>query len=400
MNFLSERIRKIPESETLSLVAKANKLRAEGKKVISFAAGELDFPTPSNIIEETISAIRGGNWKYSPSSGLPDLRKAIAKYVSQKTGVRVSEGNVAVTSGAKQAIFNTLFSVIDNGDKVIVISPYWVSYPAMVTLAGGIPVIVDSKQENGFKISKEDIEACIKDHNPKAIIINSPSNPTGSIYSQEELLEIYESCKKRNIFIISDEIYSSLVYDGARHFSVLNVAGKITDEISVIDGMSKSFAMTGWRIGWLIGASPLVQNVSKMTAQTTSCAVTFIQRGCIKSLLEGDDPSIKWKDELQTRRDKMVSLINSSGLVSCHKPAGAFYIWVDVSQILSKKLPSGKIVETSSNLSEYLIEDGNLIAVPGSAFGREGFLRFSFAVSMEEIEEGVKRFIQSIKKLN
>jgi aspartate aminotransferase len=400
MSIISGRIKKIPPSETLALVARAAQLRAEGKKVISFAAGELDFPTPPTVVDGTLEAIRAGLTKYAPSAGLPELRRAAAACMSRQTGVAVKDENVAVTVGAKQALFNVLLSVLDPGDRVLVLSPYWVSYPAMVSLAGGIPVIYPSRPDGGFKVTGREIAPLIDERGPKAIIVNSPSNPTGAVYSPEQYRDVYETCRKANVFVISDEIYSTLTYDGLAHCSALHMENGVTDSACVVDGMSKSFAMTGWRIGWLVGTPELVGAVSKVSAQTTSCAVTFIQKGCAEALGIKDEAREGWTKQLQARRDRLVSLVNASGHVTCHKPQGAFYVWVDVRSILSRRLPGGKPVGDSAGLSSWLIDDAALVVVPGAAFGCEGFMRFSFAVSMEEIEEGVGRFLRSVAKLS
>jgi aspartate aminotransferase len=270
----------------------------------------------------------------------------------------------------------------------------------MVSLAGGVPVIHASKPEKGFKVTGEEIAPLIAEHRPRAIIMNSPSNPTGAVYSPEQCRSVYEACTKANVFIISDEIYSTLTYDGLEHCSALHMEKAVTERACVVDGMSKSFAMTGWRIGWLVGTAELVGAVSKVSAQTTSCAVTFIQKGCVAALGGKDGAMEEWKKELQARRDRLVALVNASGHSVCQKPQGAFYVWVDVRGLLARRLPGGEPVQDSARLSSWFVDDCALIVVPGAAFGCEGFMRFSFAVSMEEIEEGVERFLRSAAKLS
>lgn len=400
MSLLSRKIQEIPPSATLALVAKAAQLRAEGKRVISFAAGELDFPTPEPIVAGTIEALHGGLTKYTPSGGLPDLRRAAAGYMSRQLEADIREENVAITLGAKQGIFNVLVSILNPGDKVIILSPYWVSYPSMVTLAGGKGIIVDTKPEEGFKASGNDIASLAEKEKPRAILMNSPSNPTGAVYSPQEMRSIHDVCRKENIFIISDEIYSNILFDGLKHFSAFHLEGKINDAFCVIDGMSKSFSMTGWRIGWVVGSPGLVKAVSKVTAQTTSCAVSFIQKGCVGALGRGLDDYDEWMRQLDARRSHMVSLLSSIDGVECHRPQGAFYLWVDVRGLFSGRLPGGKALKSSVELSGYLVDDCALVVVPGSAFGCEGFMRFSFAVSMQEIEEGISLFRRSIEKLS
>jgi aspartate aminotransferase len=400
MGLLSRNIQIIPPSETLALVARAAQLRAEGKKVISFAAGELDFPTPQIVVDGTIEALRGGWTKYTPSAGLTDMRKAVARTVTRLSGVEVSDANVAVTMGAKQGIFNVLMAILDPGDGVLVVSPYWVSYPSMVMLAGGTPVIHETKPDSGFKISGAEIARIAATKKLKAVIINSPSNPTGSVYSPGELVSVYEACRKAGIFLISDEIYAAIVFDGVEHFSALQLERRITDGFCIVDGMSKSFAMTGWRIGWVVGTTELIGAVSKISAQTTTCATSFIQKGCVDALdsiaaMPGD-----WMAQLRQRREKIVSLLCAVEGVACRKPDGAFYAWADVREILRRRLPDGSVVGTSDRLSRYLMEDGALIVVPGGAFGCEGFMRFSFAVSMKEIEEGIEIFRRGVEKLS
>jgi len=400
MGLLSDRINKVPPSETLALVARATQLRAEGKKVISFAAGELDFGTPTSIVSGTIDAIKAGYSKYAPAPGLPEFRRAVAAYMTRQSGVDITDQNVAVTVGAKQGIFNALIAVIDPGDSVLVLSPYWVSYPPMVMLAGGNPVIHETKPENGFKVTAEEIDRIAAGKKIRAVIMNSPSNPTGAVYAPGELSSVYEACRKHDIFILSDEIYSNLTFDGIEHFSAFHLEKRITDGYCVVDGMSKSFAMTGWRVGWVVGTPDLIKAVSKVTAQTTSCAVSFIQKGCVDALGQRLAEWDEWKRQLAKRRERIVSLLNAVPGVSCRKPDGSFYVWVDARELMSKTMPGGEALGSSDRFSKFLVEEAALIVVPGGAFGCEGFMRFSFALSMDEIEEGIELFKKSIEKLS
>ena len=400
MDFLSTTIKNMPPSATLALAARAAQLRSQGVNVISFAAGELDFPTPEEIVDNTIKAMHEGWTRYAPTPGLPDLRKAVATMMTRHTGVEIKDENIAITVGAKQAAANVLFSVLDPGDSVLILAPYWVSYPSMVMLAGGKPLIHETLPENGFKASAGELADLISENRPKAVIMNSPSNPTGSVYSEAELRSFYEACKKENVFVISDEIYSTLVFDCKKHFSALHLAGKVQDDICVLNGMSKSFAMTGWRIGWAVASPGIIKAISKVSAQTTSCAPSFIQKGCAEALKDHTgEIKGEWKEKLQKRRNRLVELLRRIDGVRCDRPEGSFYVWVDVRDLMKCSLPDGTKLSSSAQLSAWLIDDCALVSVPGSAFGCDGFLRFSFAVSTKEIEEGVERFAGSVNKL-
>ncbi|MFH1434396.1 MAG: aminotransferase class I/II-fold pyridoxal phosphate-dependent enzyme, partial [Pseudomonadota bacterium] len=264
----------------------------------------------------------------------------------------------------------------------------------------GTPLIHETKPGNGFKAAGRELADLIAEKKPRAVIMNSPSNPTGGVYSEAELRDVHEACKKENVFIISDEIYSTLVYDGKKHFSALHLTGRVEDDICVINGMSKSFAMTGWRIGWAVAAPGIIKAIAKVSAQTTSCAPSFIQKGCAEVLKDHPGEINKeWKEKLRRRRDRLVDLVSRIDGVRCDKPEGAFYVWVDVRGLMKRSLPDGTELGSSGRLSAWLIDDCALVSVPGSAFGCEGFLRFSFAISTKDIEEGVERFAGSVKKL-
>jgi len=397
---LSGRIRSVPPSETLALAAKAAQLRAQGVKVISFAVGELDFDTPRPLVDSTVRALDRGLTRYAPPAGLPELRAKVAAWTSRRTGVPVADANVAVTTGAKQAIYNVLLSVLDPGDRVLVLAPYWVSYPAMVSLVGGVPVVVETARERGLKATAPEIAAAIAKEKPRAIILNSPSNPTGSLYAREELGAVIEECRAGGVFVISDEIYSTIVFGGRPHASVLGLAGGVGDSFCVVNGMSKSFAMTGWRVGWIVGSPDLAGAAAKVTAQTTSCATTFIQKGCADAMEGQEETQAGWLATLEQRRARILALLDGVPGVGVVPPDGAFYAWIDVSAFTGKRAPGGAVIDGSAALSAFLVEDAGLVAVPGVAFGGEGFLRFSFAVSMEEIEEGVGRFAKSLARLS
>ncbi len=390
----------MPPSATLALAARAAQLRSEGVNVVSFAAGELDFPTPEDIVDSTIKAMHEGWTRYAPAPGLPDLRKAVARMMTRHAGVEIKDENIAITVGAKQAVANALFSVLNPGDSVLILTPYWVSYPSMVMLAGGTPLIHETKPENGFKATGRELADLIAEKKPRAVIMNSPSNPTGGVYSEAELRSVYDACKMENVFVISDEIYSTLVFDGKKHFSALHLTGKVEDDICVLNGMSKSFAMTGWRIGWAVAAPGIIKAISKVSAQTTSCAPTFIQKGCAEALKDhSGEINKEWKEKLRRRRDRLVDLVNRIEGVRCDRPEGAFYVWVDVRDLMKRRLPDGTELISAAQLSAWLIDDCALVSVPGNAFGCDGFLRFSFAISTKDIEEGAARFAGSVKKL-
>ncbi len=385
---LSEKGLKISPSVTLEITAKAKAMKAEGIDVISFGAGEPDFNTPENIRKEGIKAIEEGLTRYTPASGIVQLKEAVCKKFKKENNLNYSPKNIIISSGAKHSISNALMAILNPGDEVIIAVPYWVSYPEMVKISGGTPVYIHTKEENDFKFTISDLNQALNDKT-KAIILNSPSNPTGSIYTKEELSEIANWAIKNNIFVISDEIYERLVYDG-EHISIASINDDIKNQTIVINGMSKAYAMTGWRIGYAAANEEIVKVMSNIQSHTTSNPCSISQYASVEGLL-GDQSNVeKMKKQFENRRNYMVDTINSIEGLSCRKPKGAFYIMVNISQLKGKTIKGNKI-EGSLDFAKVLLDESKVAVIPGIGFGDDNYIRLSYATSMENIEEGLKR---------
>ncbi|WIV10923.1 pyridoxal phosphate-dependent aminotransferase [Proteiniborus sp. MB09-C3] len=392
---LSSRALMISSSITLDITAKAKEMKDKGIDVISFGAGEPDFNTPDNIQKAGIEAIKSGNTRYTATSGTPDLKKAICEKLKKENGLEYKPSNIIVSNGAKQSIFNSLFAILNPGDEVIIPVPYWVSYPEFIKLSNGIPVPVETKEEYNFKFNLEDLENALTQRT-KAIILNSPSNPTGSAYNLEELKAIADWAVKNNIFVISDEIYEKLIYDGHKHISIASLGEEIKRLTVVVNGMSKAYAMTGWRIGYAAADEEIVKVMTNIQSHTTSNPCSISQYASIEGLI-GDQSIIEdMKEQFVLRRDYMVDKINSIKGLSCRKPIGAFYVMANISKIKGKEI-KGKIVNTSLDLANLLLEEAKVAVVPGSAFGADDFIRLSYATSMKNIEEGLRRIEEMLK---
>ena len=385
---LSEKGLKISPSVTLEITAKAKSMKAEGIDVISFGAGEPDFNTPENIRKEGIRAIEEGLTKYTPASGIVQLKEAVCKKFKEENNLDYTPKNIIISSGAKHSISNALMAILNPGDEVIIAVPYWVSYPQMVKISGGTPVFIHTKEENDFKFTISDLNKVLNDKT-KAIILNSPSNPTGSIYTEKELSEIADWAVKNNIFVISDEIYERLVYDG-EHTSIASINDDIKNQTIVINGMSKAYAMTGWRIGYAAANEEIVKVMSNIQSHTTSNPCSISQYASVKGLLGDQSDVEKMKEQFEKRRDYMVDTINSIKGISCRKPKGAFYIMVNISQLKGTTIKGNKI-ESSLDFAKALLDEAKVAVIPGIGFGDDDYIRLSYATSMENIEEGLKR---------
>lgn len=385
---LSEKGLKISPSVTLEITAKAKAMKAEGIDVISFGAGEPDFNTPENIRKEGIKAIEEGLTRYTPASGIVQLKEAVCKKFKKENNLNYSPKNIIISSGAKHSISNALMAILNPGDEVIIAVPYWVSYPEMVKISGGTPVYIHTKEENDFKFTISDLNQALN-NKTKAIILNSPSNPTGSIYTKEELSEIADWAIKNNIFVISDEIYERLVYDG-EHISIASINDDIKNQTIVINGMSKAYAMTGWRIGYAAANEEIVKVMSNIQSHTTSNPCSISQYASVEGLL-GDQSNVeKMKKQFENRRNYMVDTINSIEGLSCRKPKGAFYIMVNISQLKGKTIKGNKI-EGSLDFAKVLLDESKVAVIPGIGFGDDNYIRLSYATSMENIEKGLSR---------
>jgi aspartate aminotransferase len=386
----SSKAEQISSSITLAIDAKAKKMKAEGIDVIGFGAGEPDFNTPENIQYAAIAAIKEGRTKYTAASGIKELKDAVVEKFSKDNGLNYVPSQIIISTGAKQCLANAFQSILNPEDEVIIAVPYWVSYPELVKLADGIPVFVETTEENGFKYTIELLSKAVTSRS-KAIIINSPGNPTGTVYSKEELISIAEFCRENNLIIISDEIYEKLIYDENKHISIAELSQDAYNRTIVINGMSKSYAMTGWRIGYAAsGNEKITKLMSNIQSHMTSNPNSIAQYASVEAL-KGNQDTIEYMiSEFNNRRDYMVERINKMTHVSCLKPNGAFYVMVNISKVLDKHY-DGKPIANSLRLSELLLDNEKVAVIPGSAFGVDNYIRLSYATSIKNIEVGLDR---------
>ncbi|KXZ39837.1 L-aspartate aminotransferase apoenzyme [Alkalithermobacter thermoalcaliphilus JW-YL-7 = DSM 7308] len=391
---LSRKHNSISPSLTLAISAKAKKMKEEGIDVISFSVGEPDFNTPENIRKAAIEAINRGNIGYTAASGMPSLKESICKKLKNENGLEYTPDQIIVSNGAKHSLYNIFQAICNEGDEVIMASPYWVSYPELVKMAGGVPVLVECSEENDFKFDVENLEKYIS-KNTKAIILNSPSNPTGSVYTVEELEKIAQIAIKHNIIVVSDEIYEKLVYDEVKHVSIASLNDKIKDLTIVVNGLSKGYAMTGWRIGYTASNKQIAKIMGNIQSHATSNPNTIAQYASIEAL-EGDQSSIElMRKEFDKRRKEMVQRVNNIKGLSCREPKGAFYVMVNISNVIGKEF-NGKILNSSMDVAEYLLEKAAVAVVPGICFGDDRYIRLSYATSLENIIEGLNRIEKAI----
>ena len=392
----SNLVEKIKPSFTLQMTARAAELRAQGEDVINFGVGEPDFNTPDHIIEAGKKAMVDGYTKYTPGSGMLELKEAIQTKLKDLTGINYNPENIIVSNGGKQSLSVVCQALFDSGDKVVVFSPYWVSFPEFVTIAGAEPLFVNTIPTKQFEPDFDDLLNKI-DESVKGVIINSPSNPTGGVWSDDAIIKLLKLSKENNWIVISDETYEELVYDN--EFKAIETLDKHNCEIITIRSMSKTYAMTGWRIGYTTADSDIVKAMSKIQGQTTSCPNAIGQRASIAALLGDQQPVKNMKEKFRNRRTVMFNELNSLEHVQCDMPGGAFYMFPDFSYYLNKKNPEGKILQDTFDLSDYILADAKVVTVAGDGFGAGGYLRFSFATNTETIISGIKRIKNSLKKL-
>lgn len=384
----------ISPSVTLAITAKAKKMKADGEDIISFGAGEPDFKTPENIRKAAIAAIEDGRTGYTAAAGLPELKKAICNKFKEDNDLEYKPENIVVSSGAKHSLFNAFQAICNPGDEVIVPVPYWVSYPELVKLADAVPVFVETSEENGFKYTTESLLKAIN-NKTKAILLNSPNNPTGTVYTEEELKEIAEIAVENNIYVISDEIYEKLIYDG-KHVSIASFGEKIKELTIVINGMSKGYAMTGWRIGYTASNEKVAKIMTNIQSHATSNPNTIAQYASIEAL-NGDKESInKMVEAFSERRNYMVEKINSINNLSCRKPEGAFYVMINITKIFGKEFNGYKITN-SMEFAQYLLDNSKVAVIPGAGFGSDNYIRLSYATSLDNIKEGLSRIEKAIQ---
>lgn len=391
---ISARIAAIAESATLAVDAKAKALKAAGRPVIGFGAGEPDFPTPDYIVEAAAAATKVvANHRYTPTPGLPDLREAIVAKTKRDSNYEITVDQVLVTNGGKQSVYQSFAAIIDPGDEVLLPAPYWTTYPECVKLAGGVTVEVFADETQNYLITVAQLEAA-RTPKTKALLFCSPSNPTGSVYSPEQVKEIGQWAVKNNIWVILDEIYEHLLYDGATAPSMPVLVPELADTCIIINGVAKTYAMTGWRVGWMIGPKDVIKAATNLQSHLTSNVSNVAQRAAIAALTGNLDAVHKMGEAFNRRRKLIVGLLNEIPGFECPTPTGAFYVYPSVKGVLGKTI-RGKTPTTSADLATLLLEEVEVAAVPGEAFGPSGYLRFSYATSDEDIVEGIGR----IKKL-
>ena len=385
---LASRGSELTPSLTLSIDSKAKALRAEGVDIFSFAAGEPDFDTPEHIKEAAAAALRDGFTKYTPSSGIHELRVAISEKFKRDNGIDYKPGEIIVSNGAKQSCFNAIMAVCGEGDEVIIPAPYWLSYPEMVRLAGAEPVIVQTTQENDWKMTPAQFEEAMSPRT-KMVIINSPGNPTGSVYSKDELRSLVEVAADEEIMILSDEIYESLTYDGAEHVSVASLTPEARDLTITVNGFSKAYAMTGWRIGYLGAPEAIAKAIDSMQSHSTSGPCSFAQKGALAALTGSQQCVTDMRDEFNVRREYMFERLSSIHNVTAVKPTGAFYMLANIS----------KLGMSSTNFADRLLSKANVAVVPGIAFGDDRVVRLSYATGLDVIKPGLDRLEEFCKTL-
>jgi aspartate/methionine/tyrosine aminotransferase len=394
MSRISARIAAIAESATLAVDGKAKALKAAGRPVIGFGAGEPDFPTPSYIVEAAAAATKVvANHRYTPTPGLPELRQAIVDKTKRDSNYEITVDQVLVTNGGKQAVYQAFASILDPGDEVILPAPYWTTYPEAIKLAGGKAVEIFADETQNYLVNVDQLES-VRTGKTKALLFCSPSNPTGSVYSEEQVKAIGEWALKNNIWIIADEIYEHLLYDGAKAPSMPVVVPGLADTTIILNGVAKTYAMTGWRVGWMVGPKDVIKAATNLQSHLTSNVANVSQRAAIAALTGNLDAVHEMGVAFDRRRKLIVGLLNEIPGIECPTPQGAFYVYPSVKGVFGKSI-RGKVANTSAELATIILDEVEVAAVPGEAFGPSGYLRFSYATSDEDIVEGIGR----IKKL-
>ena len=391
---VSKRIAAIAESATLAVDSKAKALKAAGRPVIGFGAGEPDFPTPDYIVNSAVEAAKvAANHRYTPAAGLPELRDAIVKKTKRDSNYEITSDQVLVTNGGKQAVYQAFASILDPGDEVLLPSPYWTTYPECIKLAGGVSVEVFADESQNYLVSVEQLEKA-RTPKTKVVLFCSPSNPTGSVYSPEQVKAIGDWALANGLWVVTDEIYEHLLYDGATAPSICVAVPALADRTIIINGVAKTYAMTGWRVGWMIGPKDVIKAATNLQSHLSSNVSNISQRAAITALT-GDLSAVhKMGEAFDRRRNLIVKLLNEIPGVSCPNPTGAFYVYPSVKGVLGKEI-RGKRPKTSAELATLILEEVEVAAVPGEAFGPSGYLRFSYALGDEDIIEGIGR----VKKL-
>ena len=395
---LASRLDPIKPSITLAVTAKAAKLKADGIDVVSFGAGEPDFDTPDHIKDAARAALDKGVGKYTDVAGILALRKAIAAELAAVHKTEIAADQILVSTGAKHSLFNLFMALLDPGDEVLIPAPYWVSYPDMVMLAGGRPVVLETRAEDDFAVTAAQVAAACSPRT-RAIVLNNPSNPTGAVYSQSQIAALAKVVVDHDLLVISDDIYRQLVYGDAEYVSIAAVSPELAKRTVLVDGVSKTYAMTGWRIGYTAGPLPLIKAMTKIQGQSTSNPTHISQIAALAALTGSQDCVARMRAAFDEWRKEMVKLLRAIPAVSCREPKGAFYAFPDVSAFVGKKSPEGSILDDDVQLCDWLVEVGKVAVVPGSGFGAPGFVRLSYACSMANIQDGVGRLAKALGAL-
>ncbi len=394
---LTERVKRIKPSPTIAIDTKAKAMKAEGIDVIGFGAGEPDFDTPDFIKQAAIDALKAGKTKYTPVGGVNELKDAILSKLKRENNLSYTRDEVIVSCGGKHSLYNIAQVLFEAGDEVIIPSPYWVSYPDQVIINDAVPVIIKTQEKNGFKITAEELEKAITPKT-KAFILNSPSNPTGSAYSREELEALAAVLVKKNVICISDEIYEKIIYDGFKFTSIASLNDSIKNLTITVNGASKVYSMTGWRMGYAVGPKEIIQAMTKLQGQVTTNINSITQWACVAALNGSQDFLKDWVEQFKNRRNYILERFAAIPQVTCYKPEGAFYVFPNISAYLGKK-GNGKVLNTDEELANHLLDNYKVAVVAGSGFGAPGYIRLSYATSMENIQKGVDRIEKGLKEL-
>ncbi len=391
---LADRATGITPSATLAITSKAKQMKKDGVDVISFGAGEPDFDTPEFIKDACKKSLDAGFTKYCPSDGIIELKDAIINKLKRDIGIGYDRTQICAAAGAKHALNLIMQVAVNPGDEVIVPAPYWVSYVEMVKMAGGKPVVIETTEETGFKVNAEMVKNALT-KKTKAIILNSPSNPTGAVYTREELQALVNVLESQDLIIISDEIYDRLIYDGEIHISIVQLSEKIAEKTIIVNGLSKTYSMTGWRIGYAAGPTEIIGLMKKWASHSNSTVTSFVQQASVEALEGNQSFLTEWVDTFQKRRDALVKGLNDIPGLSCLTPKGAFYVFPSIKELIGKEL-GGKTINGALDLAAYLLDEYKVAIVPGEAFGAPENFRMSFATSMENIEKGLERIKKAL----
>jgi aspartate aminotransferase len=394
---LSKKAQAVKPSSTLAITAKAKELRAQGIDVVGFGAGEPDFNTPENVCNAAIHAINSGFTKYTPASGTVELKEAICKKFKEFNGLDYKPNQIVISNGGKHSLSNVFDAILNPGDEVIIPAPYWLSYPEMVKLSDGVPVYVVGTKEQDYKVTAEQIEKAVTDKT-KALILNTPSNPTGMIYTEEELRAIADVVVKKDIYVVADEMYEYLIYGNEKHVSIASFNEEIYKRTITCSGLSKSYAMTGWRIGYTGSSVEIAKLMGSVQSHATSNPNSIAQKAALEALNGPQDMVETMKVEFNKRREYMVKRIHEMPLFDCIEPKGAFYVFIDVAEVLKKEY-KGEKIETTEKLASILLEDYSVAVIPCADFGFEENIRLSYAISLEQIEKGLNRIEELLKSL-